>query len=127
MNHSQEFLDLVDDALTRVNTCELEDVNALINDPSSSAIIIDVRDENEFNQGYIPKAMHLSKGLIEVKIVQAIPNKEAEIILYCGGGNRSALAADNLQKMGYTHVKSMNLGYKGWLKQGYITEGSGDD
>ncbi|MCF6765377.1 sulfurtransferase [Thiotrichales bacterium 19S3-7] len=119
MKHSNEFLALVDDALTRVDTCELEEVKTIIDQGQEAVILIDVRDFEEYNQGFIPGAMHLSRGMLEVKIIQTIPNKNADIILYCGGGNRSALAADNLNKMGYQKVRSMNRGYKGWIKEGF--------
>lgn len=119
MNHSQEFINLVNDALTRIQTCELSDVKALIDQGNLNVTLIDVRDKEEYQKGCIPGAIHLSRGMLEVKIVQMIPNKATEIVLYCGGGNRSALAADNLKKMGYTNVISMNDGYKGWLQSGY--------
>jgi rhodanese-related sulfurtransferase len=83
-----------------------------------------VREESEWSKGHLPYAVHLGKGIIERDIEKKINNTDAEIILYCAGGFRSALAADNLQKMGYTKVLSMNGGYKGWVKAGYpiITE-----
>ncbi|MCF6775108.1 sulfurtransferase [Thiotrichales bacterium 19X7-9] len=119
MKHSDEFVALVNDALSRIDTCELEDVKDLIDQGQNDVVLIDVRDLEEYGQGFIPGAMHLSRGMLEVKIIQTIPNKDADIILYCGGGNRSVLAAENLNKMGYQHVRSMNQGYKGWVKAGF--------
>jgi rhodanese-related sulfurtransferase len=85
-------------------------------------VLIDVREFEEFEQGYAKGAIHLSKGLIELHIEQAVPDPATPIICYCGGGSRSALAADNLQKMGYTNVASMSGGMKGWRNEGLPTE-----
>ncbi len=84
--------------------------------------LVDVREESEWNKGHITDAIYIGKGVIERDIEKKIDNTDAEIILYCGGGFRSALAADNLQKMGYGKVSSMDGGYSGWIKAGYPTE-----
>ncbi len=81
-----------------------------------------MREESEFANGHLPGAIHLGKGIIERDIEQRVPASDAKIILYCGGGFRSALAADNLQKMGYSNVESMDGGWKGWLEAGYPTQ-----
>jgi rhodanese-related sulfurtransferase len=84
--------------------------------------LVDVREESEWKKGHITNAIYIGKGVIERDIEKKIENTEAEIILYCGGGFRSALAADNLQRMGYGKVSSMDGGYSGWVKAGYPTE-----
>ncbi|MCP4255402.1 MAG: sulfurtransferase, partial [Candidatus Scalindua sp.] len=85
-------------------------------------LLVDVREESEWNKGHITNAIYIGKGVIERDIEKKVGNTETEIILYCGGGFRSALAADNLQKMGYSKVSSMDGGYGGWVKAGYPTE-----
>jgi len=82
-------------------------------------VLIDVREDNEFAKDHLPGAIHLGKGIIERDIEQRVPDLDTEIVLYCGGGFRSALAADNLQKMGYTNVISMDGGIRGWREKGY--------
>jgi rhodanese-related sulfurtransferase len=84
-------------------------------------IIIDTREDNEWARGHIPNAVHLGKGVIERDIEKAIPDKDATLVLYCGGGYRSALAADNIQKMGYRNVISMDGGWRGWTEAGFPT------
>ena len=81
--------------------------------------LVDVREESEYAKDHLPGAVHLGKGIIERDVEERFPDAGAEIILYCGGGFRSALAADNLQKMGYTHVVSMDGGVRGWRDKGY--------
>lgn len=120
--HSPRFLDIVNDARTRVRECSVEDVHAK-QAAGESFHLVDVREESEFARGHLPGAVHLGKGIIERDVEQAIPQVDAEIILYCGGGYRSALAADNLQKMGYTNVISMDGGYRGWKAAGYEVAG----
>jgi rhodanese-related sulfurtransferase len=85
-------------------------------------ILVDVREDNEWANGHLPGAVHLGEGIIERDIEQRVPDTNAKVILYCGGGFRSALVADNLQKMGYTNVESMDGGWKGWLDAGLPTE-----
>ena len=111
MQHSEEFLAVVNDAKTRV--CEIS-VDDTIERMEHGAQLIDVREDEEWHNGHASGAIHIGKGVIERDIVKAIPNKSAEIILYCGGGYRWALAADMVQKMGYTNVLSMAGGWKAW-------------
>ena len=122
MNHSPGFLKLVDDARRRVRENGVADVKRKL-DAGERFHLVDVREESEFGRGHLPGAIHLSKGIIERDIEKAIPDKSAPIVLYCGGGFRSALAADNLQKMGYSNVISMDGGWRGWTEAGYPGEG----
>lgn len=114
MQHENEFLNLVKEAKTRIKEVTISELKTLIND-KKLPIIVDVREESEWDAGNIPNAMHLSKGIIERDIERVIPDKSAQIILYCGGGYRSALAADNIQKMGYSNVYSLDGGFRAWL------------
>lgn len=111
MDHSEEFLAVANDAKSRVNECDVAGAQDRI---AHGAVLIDVREDNEFDAGHAAGARHMSRGIIERDIVQAFPDKSAELVLYCGGGFRSALAADMLQKMGYTNVWSMDGGWKAW-------------
>ena len=120
MKHSPEFLQLVNDARKRIKELTVADVKAML-DRGERFELVDVREESEWANGHLPKARHLSKGVIERDIETAIPDPGAPIVLYCGGGFRSALAADNLQKMGYRNVASMDGGWRGWLEAGYPT------
>ena len=117
-NHPEGFLRLVADAKNRIKE---EDVQATKKklDAGEKMILVDTREESEWARGHIPNALHLGKGIIERDIERAIPDKSATIVLYCGGGFRSALAADNLQKMGYTNVISMDGGWRGWTEAGF--------
>ena len=125
MNHSPGFLKLVDDARRRVRENGVADVKRKL-DAGERFHLVDIREESEFGHGHLPGAIHLSKGIIERDIEKAIPDKSAPIVLYCGGGFRSALAADNLQKMGYSNVISMDGGWRGWTEAGYpVEDGSG--
>jgi rhodanese-related sulfurtransferase len=117
MKHAPSFLALVNDAKTRVKECSVDDVKS--GRVPAGALLIDVREESEYAGGHIPGAVHMSKGVIERDIEAKCPNKSAPLVLYCGGGFRSALAADNLQKMGYTNVISMDGGMRGWREAGY--------
>ncbi|MFV1975833.1 MAG: rhodanese-like domain-containing protein [Candidatus Scalindua sp.] len=119
--HAKRFLTIVNDAKRRIKETNVEEVNSKL-DRGDKFYLVDVREESEWNKGYIPNAIHIGKGVIERDIEKKINNTEAEIILYCGGGFRSALAADNLQKMGYSKVSSMDGGYGGWVKAGYAIE-----
>lgn len=121
MKHSKGFLAVVNDAKKRIRETNVEEVKKKM-DRGDSFYLIDVREDREWNQSHLPKAIHLSKGIIERDIENIIPDTGAEIILYCGGGYRSALAADNLQKMGYTNVLSMDGGFKGWANAGYALD-----
>ena len=119
--HAPRFLALVQDAKSRITECTPEDVKARL-DRGEPFHFIDVREESEYARAHAAGARHLGKGIIERDIEQAIPDPAAPIVLYCGGGYRSALAADALQKMGYTNVVSMDGGWRAWSEQGYPTE-----
>ena len=121
MAHAQRFLALVNDAKKRVKESNVADVKRRL-DAGEKLVLIDVREESEWARGHLPGAMHLGKGVIERDIEQRLPDAGAKVVLYCGGGFRSALAADNLQKMGYTNVESMDGGWKGWLEAGFPTQ-----
>ena len=120
MGHSSQFLKLVQDAKKNVKETNVADVKRR-SDAGEKFLLIDVREDNEWVKGHLPGAIHLGKGIIERDIEQRAPDTSAALILYCGGGFRSALAADNLQKMGYTNVESMDGGCKGWLEAGLPT------
>ena len=120
-DHSKKFLTIVNDAKGRIKETNVEEVKIQL-DRGDKFFLVDVREENEWNKGHITNAIYIGKGVIERDIEKKIDNIDAEIILYCGGGFRSALAADNLQKMGYSNVSSMDGGYSGWIKAGYPTE-----
>lgn len=111
MTHASQFLALVDDAKQRIKEIS---ASALQQEQQHAYYLVDTREDREWQQGAIPDAIHLSKGIIERDIEATIPDKTAMIILYCGGGYRSALAADNLQKMGYSNVFSLTGGYHAW-------------
>jgi rhodanese-related sulfurtransferase len=119
--HTPEFLKIVDDARSRVRECTIDDVKKKL-DRGDSFHLVDVREDSEWAAGHLPRAQHLGKGVIERDIETKIPDTAAEIVLYCGGGFRSALAADNLQKMGYTNVISMDGGVRGWKEAGLPIE-----
>ena len=116
--HSPAFLQMVQDAKTRVKEMTVGQVKEKM-DRGDSFHLVDVREDHEWKRSHLPGAIHLSKGIIERDIETTIPDPHSEIILYCGGGYRSAMSADNLQKMGYTHVVSMDGGYSGWSSAGY--------
>ena len=120
MNHSPEFLKLVDDAKSRVREVNVDETRRKLG--SGKAKLIDVREESEWEAGHARGAEHMGKGVIERDIEQRVPDKNAELILYCGGGFRSALATDNLQKMGYTNVWSMAGGWRAWQAAGAPVE-----
>jgi len=121
MKHSPGFLKIVTDAKTRIREVTCDDVKRKL-ERGERFELIDTREESEFARGHLPNARHLSKGIIERDIETAIPDPSTPIVLYCGGGFRSALAADNLQKMGYTNVVSMDGGWRDWTANGYPTE-----
>lgn len=111
MEHSKEFLEIAEDAKSRVMEVSVEETLERI---KSGASLIDVREDNEWNEAHAAGATHIGRGVIERDIAGKFPDKNKELILYCGGGYRSALAADNLQKMGYRNVFSMAGGWKAW-------------
>jgi rhodanese-related sulfurtransferase len=120
--HSPRFLKIAEDARSRVKETNVADVKRRLDRRDRSFVLIDVREESEYGAGHIPGAMHLSKGIIERDIEQKVPDTEQQIVLYCGGGFRSALAAENLQKMGYTNVLSMDGGWRALNQAGHPTE-----
>ena len=116
--HSPRFLQIVNDSKTRVRECTVDDVKKRL-DGGEKLTLIDVREESEFAKDHLPGAIHLGKGIIERDIEARVPDLATEVILYCGGGFRSALAGDNLQKMGYKNVISMDGGIRDWRGKGY--------
>src|SRR6266566_2487196 len=116
MKHSPAFLKLVDDAKSRVREVNVDETRRKLE--SGKVRVIDVREESEWAAGHVRGAHHLGKGVIERDIEARVPDKNTELILYCGGGFRSALSADNLQKMGYTNVASMAGGWRAWKDAG---------
>jgi rhodanese-related sulfurtransferase len=121
MAHAPKFLALVNDAKKRVKETNVADVKNRL-DKGEKFTLVDVREESEWARGHLPGAIHLGKGIIERDIEQRVPDASAKVILYCGGGFRSALVADNLQKMGYSNVESMDGGWKGWLDAALPTQ-----
>jgi len=116
--HPPRFLKIVDDARSRIRETNVTEVKKRM-DRGDKFILVDVREESEYAKDHLPKAVHMGKGVIERDIEMRVPDLNAEVILYCGGGFRSALAADNLQKMGYTNVISMDGGIREWREKGY--------
>ena len=111
MDHTPEFLKIAEDARSRVKEISVAET---IEKVENGTTLIDVREDNEWEAGHAKDAIHIGRGVIERDIIGKIPDKNQELILYCGGGYRSALAADNLQKMGYTNVFSMIGGWTAW-------------
>jgi rhodanese-related sulfurtransferase len=121
--HPPRFLKIVDDAKQRVRETTVDEIKSRL-DRGDKFVLVDVREESEWQKDHLPGAVHMSKGVIERDVEQKVPDLHAEMVLYCGGGFRSALAADNLQKMGYTNVISMDGGVRGWREKGYpMTKG----
>ena len=116
--HSTRFLRIVEDAKKRIREVGVDDVKARL-DRGDKFLLIDVREESEYAKDHLPKAIHLGKGIIERDIEDRAPELDTPMVLYCGGGYRSALAADNLQKMGYTSVLSMDGGIRGWREKNF--------
>jgi rhodanese-related sulfurtransferase len=114
--HSARFLKIVEDAKQRIREVSIDDVKARL-DRAEKFLLIDVREESEYANDHLPGAIHLGKGIIERDIEERVPKLDTPVVLYCGGGYRSALAADNLQKMGYTSVLSMDSGIRGWRER----------
>jgi rhodanese-related sulfurtransferase len=119
-DHPEGFLRLVRDAKTRIKEEDFREIKKKL-DAGEKMTLVDTREDNEWARGHIPNALHLGKGVIERDIEKAIPDKGTTLVLYCGGGYRSALAADNLQKMGYRNVISMDGGWRGWTEAGFPT------
>jgi rhodanese-related sulfurtransferase len=118
-NHSPAFLALVNDAKTRVKEIDIEGYKKL---PREGHLLIDVREDNEWAAGHAKGAIHLGKGIIERDIETTVPDKSTTMVLYCGGGFRSALVADALQKMGYTGTISLDGGWRAWNAAALPTE-----
>lgn len=116
--HSTRFLQLVNESKKHVRETNADEVKAKL-DRGEKLILIDVREESEFAKDHLPGAIHLSRGVIERDIEKNAPDINAPLVLYCGGGNRSALAAESLQKMGYTNVLSMDGGIRAWREKGF--------
>ena len=121
MAHSPQFLKLVNEAKKRVKETNVAEVKRRM-DGGEELLLVDVREDNEWANGHLPGAVHMGRGVIERDIETRVPETSTKMILYCGGGFRSALVAENLQKMGYTNVQSMDGGWKGWVGAGLPTE-----
>ena len=117
MKHSPQFLKLVNESKTRVKETNVADVKRRM-DGGEKFLLVDVREDSEWANGHLPGAVHMGRGIIERDIETSVPDTSTKMILYCGGGFRSALVADNLQKMGYTNVESMDGGWRGWVIAG---------
>ncbi len=122
MEHTEGFLKLVEEARRRIHEISVEQTRERL-DSDEGARLLDVREDNEWEAGHAAGAEHLGKGVIERDIERLIPDKSTELILYCGGGYRSALAAETLQRMGYYDVSSMAGGWKAWQEAGAPVEG----
>lgn len=120
-SHSEHFIALVKDALTRVDEISADEVKEML-DKHADFRLLDVREQDEWKRSHISGAGHLGKGIIERDIEGEVPDQDKELVLYCGGGYRSALAADNLQKMGYRNVKSLKGGFRTWTEAGLPIE-----
>ena len=117
MAHAPQFLKLVNEAKKKIKETNVADVKRRA-DKGEKFLLVDVREDNEWAKGHLPGAIHMGKGVIERDIEQRVPDANAKVILYCGGGFRSTLVADNLQKMGYSNVESMDGGWNAWLEAG---------
>ncbi len=123
MDHSPRFEKLCSDARAKITEISADEVASRIG-KGESLSLIDVREESEFAKGRIKTAKHMGRGILERDIEKAHPDLDAELILYCGGGFRSALSAESLEKMGYRNVKSMAGGWRAWTAKGLPTEGT---
>ena len=121
MLHSPQFLKLVAESKARVKETSVAEVRKRLQS-GETFLLVDVREDNEWASGHIPGAVHMGRGIIERDIEVKVPETSTKMILYCGGGFRSALVADNLQKMGYTNLESMDGGWRGWVAAGLPTE-----
>jgi rhodanese-related sulfurtransferase len=118
MKHAEGFLKLVNESKSRIRETSVAEVKKRL-DHGEKFVLVDVREDSEWARGHIPGAIHMGRGVIERDIEQRFPDKNTELVLYCGGGFRSALSADNLQKMGYQNVRSMDGGWRGWNEAGF--------
>ncbi|MEY4170068.1 MAG: hypothetical protein RLZ94_1141 [Actinomycetota bacterium] len=123
MDHTPGFLALVQDSRTRVREVT---VDAFLDrlEAGERVVLLDVREDHEWEAGHLPGAQHMGRGILERDIERELPEKDTPIVLYCGGGYRSILSADSLQRMGYTRVESLVGGWSGWVEQGLPVEGS---
>ena len=121
MNHGAAFVKIVEEARKGVRECSVSELKARLE--QGPVLLIDVREQSEYAAGHLPGAKHIGKGVIERDIEAAVPDPTSEILLYCGGGYRSVLAAVNLQKMGYSKVISVDGGFRGWQDAGFPLEG----
>jgi rhodanese-related sulfurtransferase len=121
MAHSPQFLKLVQEAKKKIKETNVAEVKRR-REAGEKFILVDVREDNEWTKGHIPGAVHMGRGVIERDIEASMPDTGTKLILYCGGGFRSALVAENLQKMGYTNVESMDGGWRGWVEAGLPTQ-----
>jgi rhodanese-related sulfurtransferase len=121
MEHTPGFLKLVRDAKSRVRQADFREIKRRL-DAREKLVLVDVREDSEWAQGHLPGATHLGKGVIERDVERFFPDKDDPLVLYCGGGYRSALAGDSLLKMGYTNVISMDGGWRAWVEAGFPTE-----
>ena len=120
-HHSPRFLQIVEAVRVNIRECSVSDVRER-QARGEQFLLFDVREESEFAAGHIPGAKSLGKGIIERDIESLVPDPDTKLVLYCGGGFRSALAADNLQKMGYSNIISMDGGFRGWKEAGLPIE-----
>jgi rhodanese-related sulfurtransferase len=118
VQHSPGFLELVEEARSRIREASLEEARQRL-ERNPQALLVDVREDSEWSEGHAVQAIHLGKGVLERDIEKTVPDSRTEIILYCGGGFRSALAAEVAQRMGYTNVASLAGGYKAMLAAGW--------
>jgi rhodanese-related sulfurtransferase len=117
MAHAPQFLKLVNEAKKKIKETNVADLKRRM-DAGEKFLLVDTREDHEWTNGHLPGAIHMGRGVIERDIELKVPDTKTKIILYCGGGFRSALVAENLQKMGYHHVESMDGGWRGWLEAG---------
>ncbi len=117
-HHSPRFLDIVNQAKQRVREVTVDDVKQML-DGKADFLLIDVREDNEWTKDHLPAAVHLGKGILERDVEQRVPDTSTPLVLYCAGGFRSALAADAVQRMGYTNVASMDGGIREWREKGF--------
>ena len=119
------FQELCDSAKSRIHEISTDEAERLLKSPGS-IVVIDVRDQDEYRAGHIPSALGIGRGILEYHIADEIPDTEQDILLYCRGGNRSALAADSLRQMGYTNIHSMTGGYRKWNEEGRAVSTDGE-
>jgi rhodanese-related sulfurtransferase len=122
MKHGERFVAVCEAARAQIRETDVAAIAARIAQGDTAFHLVDVREDREWEQGHLPGAEHIGRGVIERDIEAKIPDTGAEIVLYCGGGYRSALAAESLQKMGYTNVISMDGGFRAWKDAGHCIE-----